>query len=70
MILVSRFPTVAPINGGLMGKESLRINGRRLRQSLETMAQIGATPNGGVQRLTLTDEDKRLAIFLSNGSKS
>ena len=42
-----------------MGNESLRINGQRLRESLETMAQIGATPGGGVQRLTLTDEDKQ-----------
>ena len=37
----------------------LRINGARLRASLEEMAKIGATPAGGVQRLTLTDEDKR-----------
>ncbi len=37
----------------------LRINGARLRKSLEEMAKIGATPGGGVQRLTLTDEDKR-----------
>jgi N-carbamoyl-L-amino-acid hydrolase len=37
----------------------LRINGARLRASLEEMAQIGATPAGGVQRLALSDEDKR-----------
>jgi N-carbamoyl-L-amino-acid hydrolase len=36
----------------------LRINGTRLQESLEEMAKIGATPNGGVQRLTLSDEDK------------
>lgn len=36
----------------------LRVNGQRLRESLETMAKIGATPAGGVQRLTLSDEDK------------
>ncbi|MCF7791008.1 MAG: M20 family metallo-hydrolase [Victivallales bacterium] len=36
----------------------LNINGKRLRQSLEIMAEIGATPGGGVQRLSLTDEDK------------
>lgn len=41
-----------------MGTKSLRINGDRLRASLEEMARIGATPGGGVQRLTLTDEDK------------
>jgi beta-ureidopropionase / N-carbamoyl-L-amino-acid hydrolase len=36
----------------------LRVNGARLRESLERMAQIGATPAGGVQRLALSDEDK------------
>jgi len=41
-----------------MDIKDLRINGKRLQQSLEEMAKIGATPNGGVQRLTLTDEDK------------
>jgi N-carbamoyl-L-amino-acid hydrolase len=39
--------------------ETLRVNGKRLRESLERMAEIGATPGGGVQRLTLTDEDRR-----------
>ena len=38
---------------------SLRVNGHRLRSTLEEMAKIGATPGGGVQRLTLTDEDRR-----------
>jgi len=37
----------------------LRINGDRLKGTLETMATIGATPGGGVQRLALSDEDKR-----------
>ncbi|HYZ25285.1 MAG TPA: Zn-dependent hydrolase [Geminicoccaceae bacterium] len=37
----------------------LRVNGERLWQSLMTMAEIGATPNGGVNRQTLTDEDRR-----------
>jgi len=36
----------------------LRVNGKRLRSSLELMAEIGATPGGGVQRLALTPEDK------------
>jgi len=35
------------------------VNGKRLQQSLEEMAKIGATPGGGVQRLTLSDEDKQ-----------
>jgi N-carbamoyl-L-amino-acid hydrolase len=42
-----------------MAISKLRVNGARLRSSLEEMAKIGATPGGGVQRLTLTDEDKR-----------
>jgi len=41
-----------------MNHKDLRINGKRLQQTLEEMAKIGATPGGGVQRLTLTDEDK------------
>ncbi len=42
-----------------MDTKNLRVNGKRLQQTLEEMAKIGATPGGGVQRLTLTDEDKR-----------
>ena len=41
-----------------MANKDLRINGKRLQESLEEMAKIGATPGGGVQRLTLSDEDK------------
>ncbi|WP_457551426.1 allantoate amidohydrolase [Desulfobacula sp.] len=42
-----------------MEKKQLRVNGRRLQNTLEEMAKIGATPHGGVQRLTLSDEDKQ-----------
>ena len=42
-----------------MANENLRINGQRLRASMETMAAIGATAGGGVHRLTLTDEDRK-----------
>ena len=42
-----------------MNNEDLRVNGGRLRSTLEDMAQIGKTPAGGVQRLTLSDEDKQ-----------
>ncbi len=38
---------------------TLRINGQRLWNSLMALAQIGATPKGGVCRLTLTDLDKQ-----------
>jgi beta-ureidopropionase / N-carbamoyl-L-amino-acid hydrolase len=36
-----------------------RINGKRLWDSLMEMAEIGATPRGGVRRLTLTEVDRR-----------
>lgn len=42
-----------------MDLKDVRINGKRLQSTLEEMAKIGATPGGGVQRLTLTDEDKQ-----------
>jgi len=42
-----------------MDLKELRVNGKRLQQSLKEMAKIGATPGGGVQRLTLSDEDKQ-----------
>ena len=37
----------------------MRINGARLWDSLMALAKIGATPKGGVCRLTLTDLDKQ-----------
>jgi len=37
----------------------LRVNGERLWASLMELARIGATPKGGVCRLTLTDLDKQ-----------
>lgn len=37
---------------------ALRIDGQRLWKSLMDLAQIGATPKGGVCRIALTDEDK------------
>jgi len=39
--------------------DQLRIDGQRLWDSLMELAQIGATPKGGVCRLTLTDLDKQ-----------
>ncbi|HLU37199.1 MAG TPA: Zn-dependent hydrolase, partial [Thermomicrobiales bacterium] len=36
----------------------MRIDRDRLLASLDEMARIGATPNGGVTRLALTDEDR------------
>ncbi|HJS36802.1 MAG TPA: Zn-dependent hydrolase [Burkholderiales bacterium] len=37
---------------------NLRINAERLWGSLMELARIGATPKGGVKRLTLTEEDR------------
>ncbi len=43
----------------LVNIDALRINGERLWASLMELAKIGATPKGGVCRLTLTDLDKQ-----------
>lgn len=49
-----------------MDTNALRVNGNRLQETLETMAGIGATPGGGVQRLALSDEDKQARdLFVS-----
>lgn len=42
-----------------MKVDELRVNGKRLRESLEAMAKIGATAGGGVHRLALSDEDRQ-----------
>jgi N-carbamoyl-L-amino-acid hydrolase len=36
-----------------------RVNGERLWQSLQTMAQFGAIANNGVTRLALSEEDRQ-----------
>src|SRR5437773_10786553 len=38
---------------------SLRVDGGRLWRSLMELAEIGATPKGGVRRLALTDLDRQ-----------
>ncbi|CAH0306563.1 Zn-dependent hydrolase [Roseomonas sp. CECT 9278] len=42
-----------------MSGTNQRIDGKRLWDSLMAMAEIGATPKGGVKRLTLSDVDHR-----------
>ncbi|MBB5688421.1 Zn-dependent hydrolase [Roseomonas alkaliterrae] len=42
-----------------MSGTNQRIDGKRLWDSLMAMAEIGATPKGGVKRLTLSDVDKK-----------
>lgn len=50
-----------------MNHTELRVNGKRLQGTLEEMAKIGATPGGGVQRLTLSEEDKKARdLFVSS----
>ena len=41
-----------------MTGENLRISAERLQARLEALGAVGATPEGGVRRLALTDEDK------------
>lgn len=49
---------MAEISDFVEGQATVQINIHRLMRSLEDMWQFGATPNGGVYRLALTDEDK------------
>jgi len=42
-----------------MAQTNQRIDGKRLWDSLMGFAEIGATPKGGVRRLTLSETDKR-----------
>ncbi len=41
-----------------------RINGTRLWESLMTLAEIGGTPQGGVSRVALSDEDRQARDLL------
>ena len=43
----------------MSGTTNQRIDGKRLWDSLMDMARFGATPKGGVRRLTLTDIDRQ-----------
>ncbi len=43
----------------MSGQTNRRIDGKRLWDSLMDMARFGATPKGGVKRLTLTDIDRQ-----------
>ncbi len=57
-----------------MSSHELRIDGRRLKAAFDRMAEIGATPGGGVTRLALGDEDKsardQLAAWLREAEAS
>jgi beta-ureidopropionase / N-carbamoyl-L-amino-acid hydrolase len=43
----------------MTARTNQRIDGARLWQTLMAIAEIGATPKGGVKRLTLSDEDRQ-----------
>src|SRR5438046_5882442 len=45
------------LSGSSVTSSAIRVDGARLWQSLMELAQIGATPKGGVRRLALTDLD-------------
>ena len=44
----------------MSAKQNLTINGQRLWDSLMETAAFGATPKGGIKRLTLSDDDKKV----------
>ena len=49
----------------------MRINRRRLEESMEALGRIGATAKGGLNRVALTDDDRRgrdLLVKLGDGS--
>src|SRR5437773_1249740 len=46
-------------SGSTVAPTSIRVDGIRLWRSLMDLAQIGATPKGGVHRLALTDLDRQ-----------
>jgi N-carbamoyl-L-amino-acid hydrolase len=49
---------------------ALKVNGKRLWDSLIEMARIGATPRGGVCRLALTDLDKQARDLIVDWAKT
>jgi beta-ureidopropionase / N-carbamoyl-L-amino-acid hydrolase len=51
--------TSGTLTGSSVTPTSIRVDGARLWQSLMELAQIGATPKGGVCRLALTDLDRQ-----------
>ncbi len=53
----------------MLADSNLAIDGARLWDSLMEMARIGATPKGGVNRLTLTDLDKQSRDLFATGAR-
>ncbi len=51
----------------MSAKTNLTINPQRLWDSLMETARFGATPKGGIKRLTVSDEDKLVPATARNG---
>ena len=50
----------------MISKTNLTVNPQRLWDSLMETAQMGGTPKGGIKRLTVSDEDKRVRDWFKN----
>ena len=44
----------------MTAKQNLVIDGKRLWDSIMETAAFGATPKGGIKRLTLSDDDRKV----------
>ena len=51
-------------------RTNLSINGDRLWDTIAQSAKIGTGPNGGLRRLTLTDDDKRMRDLFASWAKA
>src|SRR5580704_2094025 len=50
--------------------QNLQINPQRLWDTLMETAQFGATPKGGIKRLTLTDDDRRVRDWFRRAAEA
>src|SRR6201996_7749223 len=50
--------------------QNLRINAQRLWDTLMETAQFGATPKGGIRRLTLSDEDRKVRDWFKSAAEA
>lgn len=49
---------------------NLRVNGDRLWATIHETAQFGGTPRGGINRLTLTDEDRQVRAWFADACEA
>src|SRR3990170_7611327 len=55
------YATATPIpESSMQPKQNLTINPQRLWDQIMETAKYGATPKGGIRRLTVSDEDKKV----------